>query len=391
MPRMKIRLFGRRRDAGGVAVVVGILLSSGVLLGVSAMAVDVGQLYVEREQLQSGADAAAMAVALDCIHGRQADCKDLAEVNAKHYADLNSADGVSHIDSVCGQDPQGWLASCGAEPDNFTKCLAQNPLNTQGWVRVRTSTETAGATGQSRFILPPIFAQTLAGYTGSDVGACSRVAWGTPDTSFAFAVCENIFNQYTNFGADLAPAPPATHVAADEHKFYWRNETTYTGLCSDNGGTAQPSEGRWPIPADFGWNDRDFGGTTCDVDMSHDYDVTQLVPDSPPYTPDECYFRLRTARATGTPIPVLVIRATGGIWAEVRGVAAFVVTGYRIQDRTARRSRLIGGCRTGTVCVIGYFTGALIPGQRLNGSFSSPYGTFGAAPDLGASVVQTVG
>ena len=43
------------------------------LIGVGALVIDVGRLYVERRDLQNGADAAALAVAQDCAAG---DCLD---------------------------------------------------------------------------------------------------------------------------------------------------------------------------------------------------------------------------------------------------------------------------------------------------------------------------
>jgi len=391
MSKLKVRFLGRRRDAGGVAVTVGILLASGVLLGMSALVVDVGQLYVEREQLQSAADAAAMAVALDCVHGREVACT--TDTTAERLADLNSSDGQSNVANICGDEPHRWLAKCvGSGPANLTACINGLPLNTRGYVQVRTTTERPDATGDSRFILPPIFAQTLAGgFRGSTVGACSRVAWGTPDFSFAFSVCENIFNEYTAHGTDLAPLRLTSALRRYEHEFVWQ-PGPYTGLCNDSDATAPSSAGRWSIPADFGWEDRTPGRTDCGVDMSHDSDTTQLLPDSPPFTQQECYLRLRTVRGTREAIPVLVVRQTASIWAEVVGVAAFVVTGYRIQFRPGARTRYNGACGpTGSVCVSGYFVGALIPGERLYPSDTSPYGTFGAAPDLGASIVQTVG
>jgi len=49
-----------------VATVLVILLGAGVLLGIGALVIDVGQIYAEREQLQSGADSAAIALAKSC-------------------------------------------------------------------------------------------------------------------------------------------------------------------------------------------------------------------------------------------------------------------------------------------------------------------------------------
>jgi hypothetical protein len=48
--------FGWQRERGAAAVVIVLLLGSGTLLGVGALVVDVGRIYVEREQLQSDAD-----------------------------------------------------------------------------------------------------------------------------------------------------------------------------------------------------------------------------------------------------------------------------------------------------------------------------------------------
>ena len=49
------------------AVIVAISLTA--LIGMAAFAIDVGALYGERRQLQSGADAGALAVAEDCALG----------------------------------------------------------------------------------------------------------------------------------------------------------------------------------------------------------------------------------------------------------------------------------------------------------------------------------
>ena len=77
---------------------VAILLAGGVLLGFLALVVDVGQLYVEREELQTGADAAVLAVAKACATAAPA-CSSSSAVRAlaQSYADANSADGRSRV------------------------------------------------------------------------------------------------------------------------------------------------------------------------------------------------------------------------------------------------------------------------------------------------------
>jgi len=59
----------RHDERGVVAAIVAILLGTGVLLGMGALVIDVGQIYQERAELQNGADAAALAVAESCALG----------------------------------------------------------------------------------------------------------------------------------------------------------------------------------------------------------------------------------------------------------------------------------------------------------------------------------
>src|SRR5262249_54330508 len=92
-----------RHDRGAVGVLIGILISGGVLIGLGALVVDVGQIYTERAQLQSGAEAGALAVAKSCAKGA---CN--AGV-AGSYANANSSDGVSAVNKVCGS---GSLGAC---------------------------------------------------------------------------------------------------------------------------------------------------------------------------------------------------------------------------------------------------------------------------------------
>lgn len=82
------------RGAAGVMVAVLML----VLIGAGAIAVDVGQIYVERAQLQNGADAGAVAV-LDACH--ETGCAQFeAEAIAQELADANANDGSSVVFEV---------------------------------------------------------------------------------------------------------------------------------------------------------------------------------------------------------------------------------------------------------------------------------------------------
>jgi Flp pilus assembly protein TadG len=85
-----------RKEHGGMALVVGLLVIP--LLAVLVLVVDAGILYVERAQLQAGADAAALAVARDCALGSCAPADYLPTAQA--LADANAADGTADVADV---------------------------------------------------------------------------------------------------------------------------------------------------------------------------------------------------------------------------------------------------------------------------------------------------
>jgi hypothetical protein len=90
---------GRQRRSGNVLVLTAILMIA--MFGMLALAVDIGYLHVVRTQLQSSADAAALAATWDLIdEGALGGSPDpyleaLAEATARQYASLNPVAGVS--------------------------------------------------------------------------------------------------------------------------------------------------------------------------------------------------------------------------------------------------------------------------------------------------------
>lgn len=180
------------RDQGAVLVIVAVMMVA--LLGMGAMVIDLGALYVEKRQLQNGADAAALAVAQDCAGGN---CGDDA-ATAQQYADLNANDDLSAVDLVCGDGP------------GLTPCAAPAPAgaaNATGYVRVATSTRTASGT-EVDFVLAPVM-DALAGAT---VHASAVAAWGALGTyrTIRFIISECEFQQ---MGGDLATETFPTGVS----------------------------------------------------------------------------------------------------------------------------------------------------------------------------------
>lgn len=87
------RAVGNDNERGVAGVLVALMML--VLIGAGAMAVDVGQIYAERAQLQNGADAAALAVAKKC-HESGCD-QTAANTMAQDLANANANDGGSKV------------------------------------------------------------------------------------------------------------------------------------------------------------------------------------------------------------------------------------------------------------------------------------------------------
>lgn len=154
------------RDRG--AILVWFSAFALVILGSGALVIDMGALWSERRQLQNGADAAALAVAVDCS---KMACTQSQET-ALNYAQLNSADSEALV-TLCGRG--AGLTACVPEPAGVS--------NAVGYVRALTSTWNPGNGGSSdqvRFVLAPFLDALQVGQT---VRASATVAWGSLGTA----------------------------------------------------------------------------------------------------------------------------------------------------------------------------------------------------------------
>ena len=153
------RLSGRLKSGEDGAVAVIMALFMVVLLGITAIVVDVGMIYAERFQLQNGADAAALAIAQDCAAGN---CSN-AGATATQLAGKNSHDGVSAATAV----------------------IAGNTVT----VRTRTATLDGGSAVQHWFA-------PVLGIQSTTVEAVAKASWGSPSkaTVFPFTAPRCIFD-----------------------------------------------------------------------------------------------------------------------------------------------------------------------------------------------------
>lgn len=375
----------RPNDRGAVGVLVGVLIAGGVMLGVGALIIDVGEMYVERAQLQNGADAAALAVAKSCAI---AECD---ESLAETYANRNAGhDELSEVAEICAADAAGnALLGSPACSSGSTITDCPEPPEDMNYVDVHTST-----LDETDTLLPVRFARTLVGhedYPGKTVYACARAAWGAPKSGDGLALtiswCE--WDVATNGGENYAPPPPDV---PDES--YERVLRFHAGAASNPSGssqcTAEPSGA--DIPGGFGWTVPEEGN--CTTDFNYDAETGDTTYDAAPgnTVADDptCVAALLNAWTSREPVIIPLYDGTpegGGANGQydLYEPAAFVVTGYYLGGQVKKPSWLPGRlynsfpCTGSARCISGYFTTAVTTG------------TPGDGPGSGATAVRLAG
>jgi hypothetical protein len=348
-------------------VLVAVVLGGGALMGAAAVVVDVGRLYAEREQLQTGSDAAALAMAQMCA-ATPASCGSGATPLAGRYADDNAKDNTSSVAPPCGRGP--GLSGC-PPPDAALKACVGGAPASGNYVEVRTSTRMSdGST-----LLPPSFAQAMlnnSGYQGSTVHACARAAWGSPGSgagaAFTFSRCE--WNTATVNGT-LYQSTSSPLPAAEVH--FYLHQTGVTAGCP-----AGPSG--WDTPGGFGWLDETAGA--CATSMTAGGTYGGNTGDS---ASQGCRTQMALWRTNHTVLYIPVydaVRGTGsGTEYQLAGLAPFVLTGYNLPGFKAQSwlsNRHL--CNGSDRCVYGYFVRAVLTAPGALGG-----------PDFGASIVTLVG
>jgi hypothetical protein len=361
--RPMMRLLGAD-DRGAFGVLVGMLLATGVLLGMAALTVDVGQLYQERAELQNGADAGSLAVAKSCLTGPAC-----TTGTAATYANLNAKDGVSAVTLVCGHDIKGGLPGCPASSGTMVDCPTA-PVTGTNYVDVHTATRTSGGSS----LLPPVFARTLtgnAGYQGSTVHACARAMWGPALQSSQSLAMTLSLCAWTQATGGTTPPTFGTDV-----RIFVRdapNAPTCAGLSA---------------PGEFGWL-TDSGGCRAAIDLTQSGAIGGSDPGKSITKP--CQDVLTSYVASGAPIFIPIFDTTTGSGSgatyHLVGLAAFILTGYAnmnplkddIPSPFTKSSCPNGG--TTPSCIYGHFTQALVPVSTSVGT-----GTY-----FGATAVKLAG
>lgn len=211
-------------ERGVVAVVVALVTL--VMMGMAALAIDVGMLYQEKRELQNGADAGALAVAEDCARGVITCSVGAAQAVAQGYADLNANDLQSDaVVDTTDFDPNGRASVIATTRDAAT----------------------------SEPYLTLLFARVF-GVDTATVDARATAIWGSPSSlgSFPLIVSTCEYDQLTAGGTAFAEAPYDDGAPAGEAEselvFHDGNPT---GGCAAQAGHDLDGDGA--LPGGFGW------------------------------------------------------------------------------------------------------------------------------------------
>ena len=226
-------------ERGATAIIVAIVMTA--LMSVAALAVDVAAMHQERRELQSGADAAALALAQTCANGSCGTPLAMS-TTAKSLANANAHDGLARIVQI-------------------------TPTANEVTVRVGTEQPGGGADHNANTI-DFTFAR-IFGVDGRDISASATARWspvgGASTVPLTFSLCEwqretsdGTHFYHLNANGQLNPLPTA---APSIILFHDSGNTNGNGNGNGNGDTsgdcaAQAGQdinhdGR--LPGGFGW------------------------------------------------------------------------------------------------------------------------------------------
>lgn len=405
---MKRRPFLRRvrsGERGAIATIFTVVLAGGVVMGMLALTIDVGNIMFERRQLQNGADATSLALASECGNDPAScspdDVQDLLGANAKddtaqYDVRTDAPDGacgrgntwttltlLPPCDSITLPAPIEDLTECPPLPDWLATGAGVKIPYVETYSRTLTD-DGDPATGDT--ILPKYFSQLLVGGgPDSSVTACARAAWGPPGAFTAsipltISACE--WKSQTSDGTDWVTAQPeGPKPGYGAGTTPWPDADREIVINLHDPGD-EDSDCDWngkDTAGGFGWVD----GPDCKASVSTDKWVNI---DTGADTPSDCKDILPGLVGTTVSIPVFncivnskdlpvgnweswspvpdcdpTTKASGGAnsWYYIEGWARFYVSGYQFSGAT-QDSIMPGGHTScpgggGDRCLFGWF------------------------------------
>lgn len=352
----------KNEEDGAIAVLVALSLI--VLFGFGALAVDVGQIYQERRELQNGADAAALASAQDCADGDPLVAAACAVTPVADDCDATTALLQGRIDEY---------ANANANDGASNACVYELDLIDQ-FITVETATLSGGNNFLTHWLAG------VLGHPTTSVEVQATAVWGplalgSYDTlPLVLSKCE--YEKYVD--------NPANTYPADEP---WSETTNGPVQTVYFHGSAEPchdSTSGMDIPGGFGWLDNTG---TCEADIDDD----GWVGEDPGASPDQtvCSPALMEDNVLNKIILLPVFDGTNGLTGNngeyhAYTYAAFYVTGYNFGGQYKRTSNdAVTGtplptCTGSDRCIVGWFTEATMSDGTVD-----PDG-----PDTGVTSVQ---
>ncbi|WP_254699162.1 pilus assembly protein TadG-related protein [Rhodococcus sp. SGAir0479] len=255
----------RDGEAGAVAVVVAILMVA--LLGFAAISVDVGANFVEKRQLQNGADAAALAIAQETL------CKNTTNGTgaADAWAKANVNDGGARGSAVVDAGRRRVTATA-------------------------TALDSDGELGR-RNLFAPVLGHDRTQIAATATAGCGYPLAGTATLPLTFHRCH-----FTTPGVKILVA-----------------YNTTAPRCNGVSGNV--------VPGNFGWLRGADGGCAAIISTS----VYATPGDNGNNIPSACKSEIEKLRGAVALLPIYDVAGGGGGggWFHVVGFAAFKIEGYR--------------------------------------------------------------
>ncbi|EUC19650.1 UNVERIFIED_ORG: putative Tad-like protein involved in Flp pilus assembly [Burkholderia sp. CF145] len=192
----------RAKQRGSVAVITAVSLVS--LLGFAALAIDIGNLLVARNELQNAADAAALAGA-PCLYQR-AQCGNTTAVEpdwntatqkASGFATAATSNKVQGAVIKVTQVGSGYWNVTG-KPGTLQGVPFTPGVNDLPAIRVTMTKSTANANGNIPVYLASILGVSSLSATATATAAVSRPGYVGPGGLFPVAVSKCLYDSYWN-------------------------------------------------------------------------------------------------------------------------------------------------------------------------------------------------
>ena len=323
------RLMYSRDDRGAVAVWVGILMVP--LLIVAALAIDASAMFTDRQRLQHGADAGALAIAQQCSVAPCTD--DVADAVAQELATANA--------------PAGGAPNASAELDS-------------GWVEVANDSERDFWFGGA------------AGEDDVAIEARSAASWGYPTGGpavmpFAFSWCELAVQAGLPAIRNTANQVVGLQIPAAG--------VTRTILATKTSGTDCTGPSGNLVPGGFGWLEPTdgCGDAVTDIDSWAPSDPGN----SPPNGCSPSDFSQWIGQTVLLPVFDVYVGQGNNAKYDIFGYVAFRLDSYYFAGQYETPDR---PCSTNQRCMRGTF----LRYADLDSDFEYSSG----GPQLGASVVE---